>query len=188
MLLFMARIDNEEDLEFMMNLHDRYHRLVYNKAVQFLADDREIEDLTQDCWEKLVKHIETLKTLEEKALAAYIAKTVRNTAYNYTSYQSVRSRHSVSADVDDIYREDTAPSPEERVLLSEQLENFHKAFSLLSESDQLLLEGKYILRWSDAELAEVFHCKPASIRMKLSRARGRAEVLLQEGEDSNGQT
>ena len=51
----------------------------------------------------------------------------------------------------------------------------------LSEDDQELLWGKYYFELSDAELADLFGCKPASIRMKLSRAKRRAMGVLKEG-------
>ena len=188
MLLFSTQLDNSEDIVFMLDVHERYNRLVHSKACQYLTDTNEIEDLMQDCWLKLCQHIATLKTLDEKALAAYIAVTVRNTAYNYMTYQSVRNRYTAPADVDVDEHIDSTPSPEEQVLLTEQLDQFHEVLSRLSVNDRRLLEGKYILHWSDEELAGVFQCKPASIRMKLSRARQRAMALLQEGESIDGQT
>ena len=54
----------------------------------------------------------------------------------------------------------------------------------MSAEDRALLEGKYILGDSDEMLARTLHCKPSSIRMKLTRARRRALKLLeQEGAD-----
>ena len=52
----------------------------------------------------------------------------------------------------------------------------------LSEEDRILLEGKYVWGQSDKELAEILHCKPSSIRMKLTRARRRALNNLSEKE------
>ncbi|MBQ9719418.1 MAG: sigma-70 family RNA polymerase sigma factor [Oscillospiraceae bacterium] len=187
MLLFTSQIDDKEDLAFLLEIHAKYNGLVYRTAVKYLSSAREIEDLMQDCWEKLVKHVKTLRGLNEKALAAYIACTVRNTAFNYKSYQSVREQHASRIEVDEVALNESDPSPEEMVLLSERLEHFHAAFSKLPERDQQLLEGKYILDMDDTALAEAFHCKPESIRMKLTRARRRALKLLQEGESSDGQ-
>lgn len=186
MLLFASQIEDKEDLAFLLKIHEQYNGLVYRSAVKYLSDTREIEDLMQDCWEKLVKRVKTLRGLEDKALAAYIACTVKNTAFNYKSYQSVRDRHATAVEVDDVNVTESGPSPEDIVLLSEHLEQFHKAFSKLNAADQQLLEGKYILDMDDEALAQVFHCKPESIRMKLTRARRHAMKLLQEGESFNG--
>lgn len=61
---------------------------------------------------------------------------------------------------------------------------FKQGLGQLSAEDRALLEGKYILGDSDEMLARTLHCKPSSIRMKLTRARRRALKLLeQEGAD-----
>lgn len=185
MLLFASQIDDKEDLAFLLKVHEEYNGLVYRSAVKYLSDTREIEDLMQDCWVKLVKHVKTLRTLDDIALAAYIARTVRNTAFNYKSYQSVRDRHASDAEVDEVSAMEPEPSPEDIVLRKEHREQFRKAFSKLQPVDRLLLEGRYSLNMSDGELAEVFRCKPESIRMKLTRARRRALKLLREEESSN---
>lgn len=52
----------------------------------------------------------------------------------------------------------------------------------LTEEEQTLLEGKYIIGYTDAELAGQLQCKVSSIRMKLTRARRRAISLLNEQE------
>ena len=62
------------------------------------------------------------------------------------------------------------PSLDERIMLAEQKE------------DRLLLEGKYILGYTDAELADMLGCKKSSVRMKLTRARRRAFQLMTEEE------
>ena len=41
-----------------------------------------------------------------------------------------------------------------------------------------ILESKYILGYSDADLAVTLKCKPSSIRMKLFRAREKARKLI----------
>lgn len=55
-------------------------------------------------------------------------------------------------------------------------------FYTMREADQQLLVGKYILHKSDAELAQMFGCKAASIRVKLARARHRARKELRGGD------
>ena len=59
------------------------------------------------------------------------------------------------------------------------------AFEEMTESDQLLLLGKYTMDMSDTELAQVINCKPSSIRMKLTRARRLFIEKLRGGGESN---
>ena len=66
------------------------------------------------------------------------------------------------------------------VLLSEQAEQLWKIWPKLTEDERFLLEGKYILGYSDQQMAVSLKCSPGSIRMKLTRARRRAMKLLLE--------
>ncbi|MFQ7402031.1 MAG: RNA polymerase sigma factor, partial [Neglectibacter sp.] len=74
------------------------------------------------------------------------------------------------------------PSLDERIMLAEQKERLMQIWSSLPEEDRLLLEGKYILGYTDAELADMLGCKKSSVRMKLTRARRRAFQLMTEEE------
>lgn len=64
----------------------------------------------------------------------------------------------------------------------EHKERLYEVWGQLPEEDLILLEGKYILRCTDSELAEQLHCKPDSVRMKLTRVRRKVFRMM----NSNG--
>ena len=76
---------------------------------------------------------------------------------------------------------DNAPLPEEVVIMDEKKRDFLKVWDTLPDDTRELLAGKYILRMSDAELAEEFGCSTDSIRMKLTRARRKALEMIKDG-------
>lgn len=46
----------------------------------------------------------------------------------------------------------------------------------------MVLEGRYFLGLTDEELAQLFGCKPGSVRVKLTRARRNAlKIMLEKG-------
>ena len=57
-------------------------------------DDR--KDVMQSVAENLIKHLPTIKGLPDKAVAAYIAYAVRNTAINYYKATEQRKKRFVS--------------------------------------------------------------------------------------------
>ena len=69
---------------------------------------------------------------------------------------------------------------DESLIRQEELAGLQAIWSQLSKEDQLLLEGKYLLEYSDPELAQLLGCQSASVRMKLTRARRRAQKLLKK--------
>lgn len=76
-------------------------------------------------------------------------------------------------------------SSEVKYLEKERRQELLAAFEEMTESDQLLLLGKYTMDMSDTELAQVINCKPSSIRMKLTRARRLFIEKLRGGGESN---
>ena len=61
------------------------------------------------------------------------------------------------------------------MLLLHRRELISRLMEALSHGDRMLLEGKYILGYSDRELARRLNCRETAIRMRLSRARHRAD-------------
>ena len=61
-------------------------------------------------------------------------------------------------------------------------ELLNKVLESLEERDRVLLTGKFYLRLSDEELAEMVGCKPDSVRMLVKRAKQKAQKkLIKEG-------
>ena len=50
----------------------------------------------------------------------------------------------------------------------------------LERDTRMLMEQKYILRWSDEELAEILGIQPQSVRMRLTRAKRELMAQLQK--------
>ena len=182
MLLFQFSAEDPSDRQFIEELYHQYNRLMYRKALDNLADPQDVDDLVQDCLERLIKQVGTLRKLSGCTLTAYIVYTVRNTAINMKRRREVQSRHVFLSDFSELEPEDSSLSPEDALLVDERSEHFMQAFAELSEDDQFLLIGKYIQGLRDEELAQMMGCGAASVRMKLTRARRRALRKLREGE------
>ena len=180
MLLFTLRDSDDEDWSFILYIYERFQRLMYNIAVTMASD--EAEDVMQETLIRLKGKTETLRSLREDRLAAYIKTAVEHTAINHINRRSTRLRRIVTDSVEELELCDPAPRPEEQLLASERDEYFYGIFARLAEEDQRLLKGKYILELNDSEMAEQIGCKPASIRMKLTRARRRALEQFQKGD------
>ena len=78
-------------------------------------------------------------------------------------------------------------SMDEALILQEELAPLRAIWPQLSREDQLLLEGKYLLGYSSAQLAQQLGYEPANVRMKLTRARRRALKLMKKGGNGHDQ-
>ena len=76
---------------------------------------------------------------------------------------------------------DGANQPEELVAQAAKLEldALAQVWPRLDENTRWLLEARYILDYSDGELARELGVKPDSVRMALTRARRKARRLME---------
>lgn len=119
--------------------------------------------------------------LEEAPLAAYLAAALRR-QWEALGRQS-RAQQSWQVQPTEQLAH-PGPSVEEQAILSQQKQSLAKIWPRLAQEDRLALEAKYILQLNDKEIARQLGIKPASVRMRLTRARRRAlREMEKEGWD-----
>ena len=174
-----------EEYVFFTDLYQRYQRLMYSVAKRYAASENEAEDIMQDAVERLLKRIPKLMELPGCTLPTYLVYTVRSTAVNFKRHQNVIEKHTLPIDYDDgnTY-EEPSESPQEILEREEQQRQFAAIWDQIPRADAELLYRKYILQESDEKLAEIYHCKMESIRMKLTRAKRKVISLMKGGDHS----
>lgn len=178
MLLYTEPL-TETDREYVEHLWSEYRSLMYSAASRYTCDKNLQQDIIQGSIEVIIKNISTIRTLECCILARYLVLIVRSTSINYLKRAGIEYNlftDDETGAISDI--PDDTESIEDQLLHWENRENINAILSRLSESDRMLLEGKYLLQQPDAELADILGVSTASIRMKLTRARRRAEKLF----------
>lgn len=183
MLTFFYTIENEPtDKEFMVELYMEFERLLFYTASKYVSNPNVIEDIVQESLLKLQKKINTIRPMCHRTLAAYVRSTVRNTAINFL--KEMGNDNFLIADIKDesILIVDQDIVLNEVMDISRYRDLIAKLWPQLSNEERVLLEGKYIYGYTDAELGRELGCKADSIRMKLTRARRHALKILHEQE------
>lgn len=182
MIAFLSTIEcSPSDKELIIQIYEDYNRLMFCVAKRYITDYGACEDVVQDSLEKLIKKIKILRPMERCVLAGYIVSTVRNTAINYLKCEGKTQKYQSSLEESQENEWISGKcSFDELLVLMEQKSTLQMIWPLLSQEDRLLLEGKYILGYTDSELALQLGCKPDSIRMKMTRARRRAFDLMSD--------
>lgn len=169
-------IRDDDDRAYMTRLFVKYQRLMYRTIYDILGDKWATEDVLQTTLLRLIDHLDTLRRLEPEGLAGYIAAACRHTAYN-----AVRdsSRHPWLPLDGEPEVPDERQEVEDRVLRRLELDALAQVWPRLDENTRWLLEARYILDYSDGELARELGVKPDSVRMALTRARRKARRLME---------
>ena len=171
--IILSAVESPGDQDFLFQLYTKYQRLMFSTVRKYLTDPQEVEDVVQDALVKMIEIVSKLREMDCCTLPALVVIIVRNTSIDHAKHLNVTNKHSLPLS----YSSDAAseaPSLDELAILGERSSSLHNIWPRLSEDDQLLLYGKYVLGLSDQELARLIGCKPNSIRMKLTRARRKA--------------
>lgn len=171
-----------QDAEFMTWLYEEFKPIMHATAKKYVSNMQDCEDIVQDSLEQLIKKISTLRQKERCVLACYIVYTVRNTSINHLRKLSITQKHTVSLDEQINESLSSEPALDELLVLAEHKELLHLIWEQLTQEEQFLLMGKYVLEYSDREIAEQIDCAHASVRMKLTRVRRKARKLIREYE------
>lgn len=175
----------DDDRQFILDLYRDFCRLMFFTAQKYCSDPLQQEEVVQESLRKLIEKVGTLRTLKPSVLASYIVATVRNTAISYLRAQA---KDKAVVSLEDLSEEPASQeSMDEALILQEELAPLRAIWPQLSREDQLLLEGKYLLGYGSAQLAQQLGYEPANVRMKLTRARRRALKLMKKGGNGHDQ-
>lgn len=166
-------IENEDDRAFMAQLFLDYNRGMFSEIYQILQDQWVTEDVLQDSIKGLIDHIPQLRRMNIRARTSYIMTTCR---HNAISEDKKRRRTLL---VPDSPSQEQTQDPAEQVLVSVTMEALHQVWPRLDQRTRQLLESKYILKMSDADIAAALNVKTDSVRMLLTRARNEARKAMQ---------
>ena len=173
-------IEDDSDREFMERIYVSYQRLMYHEIYQIVGDPWLTEDILQTAIEKLIHHIDTLRSLTSSKLVNYIISTAKNTAITQ-KHISNRVRETPYDDwLEAPQTSSFEDNPEIFVIQNEQLDYLADIWNDLDERSKFLLNGRYILHQSYAELGKELNIKPESVRMAVTRAKRSAYNLMKK--------
>ena len=161
--------------EFYLN----HKMLLFAEAWKYLTLQEDVEDIVYEALARIMGHMETFRRLLPREQLQYAKAIVRNLSYIHLKRNS-RFTMLPFEDVDTYLTVEESQLPESIVSKGIQLDQLRKIWAAIPVDDRLLLEQKYILKWSDQELASILGIQPQSVRMRLTRTKRRVMELLKE--------
>ncbi len=184
-----ARPAREADMALVAEIYERHKGIMFKTALECIGDDADKGVVVHDAIVRLAEHADTLRKLNDPALAVYVAATVRSVALNRERRKRLDRRLIMDVDISEVDGVDRGPTYEEQFIEAEahkdRLRYLREALSELQDTDRELLVGKYMTGESDEELAQRFGISPESVRMKLTRARRRAKKIIERKENGH---
>lgn len=179
MLLLISAIESPDDRELMTDFYNKNMSLLLDEAKKRLSTDEDSEDIVSEAIKKIIEKMDVFRSLAPMQQIRYALVTVRNLSYIHIKRQSQLPTVSFE-DLPYEVADDLKKTPH---VMAEEKAKCDQLLSIMSKLDQdsrMLLEQKYILRWTDVELAEKLNIKTESVRMKLTRAKRDLFAQIQE--------
>jgi RNA polymerase sigma-70 factor (ECF subfamily) len=145
------------------------HPRVYAYVRYQIADLNEAEDLTSEILERALTHLASYDR-RKGAFSTWVFRIARNTTINHWKRQERRSRHQVDLGeaMEDLATE--APSPEQALILKEQIAHVLECVRMLSPRQQEVLSLRFAGRLRNREIARVLDMNERTVSVTLLRA------------------
>ena len=186
LLLLLSTIESEDDRAFLEQLFDTHYVRLYKKAAAITQNNPVSEDLVQDVFLYVAKHVQKFRQMDCCTLRHILDISIKRRCYDYFKAQNVRKKHlSGSLDDDDsfIFVPSADANTEEVALNNLTVEELAEAIRKLPDHYRYVIEAKYLLELSDSEIAKELGIGKTSVRQYLTRARRKIYELC-EGESN----
>lgn len=174
----LKQIDRSQ--QFMLEFYDKYSAFLFHCAWKYTSSHSDCEDIVQDALIRLLRNLDTLRSLTENQTFTYLSLTVRSV---YADKAKAMKEQEIPTDDETLSRLRSGQAGEDWTNVKWDVEILR---GRLPEKDWRLLELKYIAGFSDSEIAAELGYQTSSVRQLLLRARQRARAILSNDERKDG--
>lgn len=175
------------EYDFFQEFYEQHRKLIYYLVTQHDVKVDDIDDLVQDVVLRLMQYIPALIQISSShtRVANYISQTVDSVYIDRIRHRKLKPLVVLPLEKVDIISKDITDDTGIPDYLAAQWDT-EVLKEKLPQREWDMLSGKYIMGYSDKELATRAGCSQESIRMALTRARRNARKLLEpEGGENN---
>lgn len=164
----LTLIEDEGDKERFVSLFHQYNDRLHRVALQILREPRDAEDAVQNTFLQVLKHFQKINEIPCEELPFWLVSIVKNEA---VTIRRKRDRVLLLEDWDAVAGDVNAVQDHQGVLALVQC---------LPESYRAVLEMKYVLRYTDQEIARHLGLSETAVSSRASRGRALLRQLLEK--------
>lgn len=169
---------NQDTQIFFDQFYRDYISLLYHFARQITGVSSNCDDLVQDVVERLIKQVPSLRILiNEPGKLAYYIKATTESAY-IDRYRRERDYSYDSYPPETIDTLTESRMTDQREPLDDSYWDVQLLKQTLPPKEWKLIEGKYVIGYSNEELGQLYGCSKDSVRMALHRVKKKSRSIL----------
>lgn len=176
-----------KDCEFFHCFYETHKNFIYYIARKYASSAVDCDDIVQETILRLLNNVSSLRVLTQNKAAKYIALTVKSVFLDIEKQKHGNKTYFLSDEILENLIDAELLTEDGISVLSSRIavESLKKS---LSPRDWMALEGKYLMGYTQEELAPILGVSPDSVRMVLCRAKEKARVILQHEMEFGGGT
>lgn len=183
-LINKAKQGNMTAFEKLITSHER---TVYNIAYRMLNNEEDAKDISQEVFIKVYKNLN--KFDETSKFSTWIYKITVNTCIDEIRKRKGKETSSidelVNTDDSEVQKQIKAEAltPEESLIIKENVKYLKEAIDLLSENHKSLIILRDIQGFSYAEIADITNSSLGTVKSRLTRAREHLKNILLDNKE-----
>lgn len=173
LMLYLSMLEGDDDRQFFLHLHRAYERKLYQVAHSILHAQPLAEEAVQSSWVKVIQNFEKIKSISWDKTEGYLVSIVKN-----TSLTMLKKERHTDPFPDDWAAPTVSPPP---------TDEFGRLVALvrgMPERYRALLELKFVLEWSNQEIAQKTGLSESTVATRIARGRALLISKLREEEYS----
>jgi len=178
LFIYLANLETEAERIKMSEIYEKYKPMMLRYALQLTKSKETAEDAVHDAFMAIIKHKEKYISKPCRDLRVSIVIITKNKCIDLMrkSNAVVYDNHD---DMDDVISDEAAI--EEQIILIEEYETIKKHIASLDEQSRLVLEMRYILDMSYAEIGAELGLTAKHVDTKIMRAKEKVRKLIALG-------
>ena len=77
MIMYMSLIDNEDDKIKFEDIYNKYKKMMFWIANQILNDERDIEEVVQDSFIKIIRNLDKIEKINSKKIRGFFGGKIK---------------------------------------------------------------------------------------------------------------
>jgi RNA polymerase sigma factor (sigma-70 family) len=161
---------------YFSQLYSKYAKKVYGKCLSILKNEEEARDAVQDIFVKIMLNIGNFG--EKSQFSTWIYSIT----YNFCIDNIRRKKKEKTLFSEDIERAPDVPDDEvpDEFLLEMEAKYLKQVLEILPTSDKMILLMKYHDDMSIKEIADIIDKTESAVKMKIKRAKHKAQELFED--------
>lgn len=180
-LLLLVDGLNDKEKDSITEIYYEYRAIMKLAAMRYFSDENVAEDVVQDAFFRIRKHLTKINTLNEYKKRKYIINIVKTISIDYIRRLKRESDRNSSLDIIDFEIESKDKEVIDTIIIREQSLLIDQCIIQLSKVDGDLLKAKYIHGYSTKEICKLFDIDSENTaRSMIHRAKKKLGKIIYE--------